>query len=264
MAVGVAGEGVAEYFVNNFETEIRSIDESSLSETIKEAGAAKSSARGAAEAARDARAASSGAEKRSTNALTLARGARQEADSFERDIASAKKQAAEAESHINEAVKRANEAITELQRLTTPRHLPHSAQIVGSLKPFKGTEYVFTEVCFDVECFNLLKDIDAVLQLAGWKRAPAVNGFPSVKIYGNDEVVVPEALKEGITVATTSPKASEITKSSIEQLPQHIRAAVALNTTLSSNVSPAENTGRLVDVEEGTSTVVRIAVGRKP
>src|ERR1035437_6001349 len=104
------------------------------------------------------------AQTASSNALTLARGARQEADSFEKDIVSAKKQAAEAESHLAEALKRAADATAELNRLTTPRTIPHTAQVVSPLKTFRGTEYMFIGACGDMECLDLVDSINDLLQ----------------------------------------------------------------------------------------------------
>jgi hypothetical protein len=205
------------------------------------------------------------AQAASSNALSLADGARKEADSFEKDIASAKKQAAEAESHLAEAMKRANALTAQLDRLTTPRSLPHSPQVIASLKPFKDTEYMFTEVCADTECIDLLYNIESVLQAAGWKRVKSPHRFPGLVLWGDpkgdDGAGI--AFKPGtaVSIESTIPDAD---KKQPEDLPKYISAAIALNSTLASNVSPLEYTGRLVGLESGTSTVVRISVGRKP
>jgi hypothetical protein len=204
------------------------------------------------------------ADEKAKKAIADSSTALNQVDSFEADIKVAKQQAADAESHLADAMHRAEALTAELNRLTTPRHLPHKAEIVSSLNAFKDTEYVFSSACFDEECFSLLKDIDAVLQLAGWKRAKSVGGFPAVKIYGTDEVVVPESLIPGIMISVDAPKPSSTLNLRIEQMPQYVRAAVTLNMVLATNVSPLENTKRKVDIEEGTSTVIRVTVGRKP
>jgi len=208
------------------------------------------------------------AETTASNALTLARGARQEADSFENDIGSAKKLAAEAESHLAEATKSANILTAKLERLTTPRRLPHSVPVVAPLKTFSGTEYVFIGTCADEECFSLVSDIDELLKLAGWKRIkgpPMRIGINQIDINYDKEFAVDVSVSTGTVISVETPNGHESVKGLPEnQLAEHIRAAIALNQVLSSNVSPSENTGKLVAVNRGTSTAVRIDVGRKP
>jgi hypothetical protein len=271
VAVGVGAEGVAEYFVNNFETQIRSIDEGSLSDNIREAGAAKSSARGAAEAARDARTASSGAEKKSANALTLARGAQQEADSFEHDIASTKKQAAEAESHLAEAKERAasaeREAVAatiELNRLKTPRSLTNVPALVASLQKFSGTEYTFAGVFGDEESILLLRQIDAALQAAHWKRVKP-EGIIVLQVFGKDADGVPLTSGTGITVSIESTESVDTLRDEARILwPLVLRAAIAAHDSILSDLAPPQGAlHKDVEVEKGTSMVVHITVGKK-
>jgi hypothetical protein len=225
------------------------------------AGSAEASLSKAEKEAKSAQAASS-------NALAIAGHARKEADSFEADIKSAKKQAAGAESHLADAMKRADALTVQLNRLTTPRSLPQSPEVVSPLTLFKGTEYMFTGVCGDTECIQLLRDIEKALQLAGWRRIKAPHTFPGLVLWGSREGDdgVGFDLEPGVKVSVESTmELSELEKLPLTSLPQHIQAAVALNLTLASNVSPAENTGRKVDVEKtGSSAVVRVSVGRKP
>lgn len=207
------------------------------------------------------------AQAASANALTLARGARQEADSFEKDISSAKKLATDAESHLADAMKRANTLTAQLDRITTSRSLPDSPQLISSLKLFKDTEYMFTGVCGDTECIKLLRDIDKVLGLAEWKRVKAPHTFPGLVLWGKreDDDGAGFDFEPGTKVSVDSVHgAEELEKLPLVSLPQHVRAAIALNLALASNISPAENAGRLVEVQTGTSTAVRISVGRKP
>jgi hypothetical protein len=208
------------------------------------------------------------AEVASSNALTLAKGAREEADSFEADIKSAKKQAAEAESHLAEATNSANILTAKLERLTTPRRLPRSATIAAPLKTFEGMEYAFVGTCADEECFTLVSDIDELLKSAGWKRVkgpPLRIGIAQFKIHGDKDFGVDDSVSIGIGVAVETPNGMESLKGlRDDQLPEHIRAAVVLNRVLALNVSPSENTGKLVGVDTGTSTAVKIDVGRKP
>jgi len=234
----------------------------------EKAGDAKDSAKQGRIDAGTAKDASDKAKASASGALTLAAGARKEADSFEADIKSAKQQAADAESHLADAMKRANTLTAQLERITTPRTLPDSPQLVSSLKPFRETEYMFTGVCGDTECINLLRDIDKVLGLAEWKRVKAPHRFPGLVLWGKREDDDGAGLDfepgTKLSVDSVQGTAEEVDKLPLALLPQHVRAAVALNAALASNVSPTENTGRLVDVQTGTSTVVRISVGRKP
>jgi hypothetical protein len=266
--VGVAGEFVADTFVSRADGFVQKFDEILLAETTKNAGDARTSAEGAARAAKIARDQSDEAVASASHALALAQHATQEADSFEEDIKSAKKQADAAESHLNEALQRAADVTAELKRLTTPRRVLHTAQVVSSLKIFSGTEYLFTGTCGDTECFDLVEDIDDVLRSAGWKRAkslPLTLGIPQYKIGGSAEFKVPGNVSVGISISVETPKGFDsIQNLAPEQQAEHIRAAITLNQLLISNVSPPEHTGKQVGVDTGTSTVVRIDVGRKP
>jgi hypothetical protein len=208
------------------------------------------------------------AQAASSSALTLATGARREADSFEKDIASAKTQAADAESHLAEATKSANALTAKLERLTTPRSLPHSEQVLAPLKTFVGTEYAFKGTCGDEECFHLVSDIDELLKSAGWKRVkgpPMRIGITQFIMNRDKDFTVDESVATGIGISAETPGGFE----SIKALPpgqvaEHIRAAIALNQVLALSVSPSENTGKLTGIDTGTSTVVWIDIGRKP
>lgn len=209
-----------------------------------------------------------GAQTASSNALIIAGQARKEADSFEADIKSAKKQADEAESHLAEATKSAKILTAELERLTTPRRLSHSAPVAAPLKTFSGTEYVFIGTCGDQECFDLVSEINELLELAGWKRIkglPMRIGIPQFRIHGDKDFAVDLSVSTGIGISVETPTGFESIKGlPDDQLAEHIRAAIALNQVLASNVSPSENTGRSVSVDRGASMTVRIDVGRKP
>lgn len=191
-----------------------------------------------------------------------------EADTFEQDIRSAKKQAAEAEAHLAEAMQRAKELTAELDRLTTPRHLFHKAKLAPSLKAFRGTEYVFIGTCGDQECFGLVSDIDELLELAGWKRVkgpPMRIGITQFRIHGDKDFAVDDSVSIGTGISVETPNGLESVKGlTDDQQAEHIRAAIALNQALALDVSPSENTGKLVGVDTGTSKAVRIDVGRKP
>jgi hypothetical protein len=208
------------------------------------------------------------AQAAASSALTLARDARQEADSFEKDIQSAKTQAASAESHLAEALQRAADATAELNRLKSPRSLIHVPELVTTLETFKGTEYTFSSVFEDEESIMLLRAIDDALKRAGWKRVKPTHRFPMINVYGdNEDFAVPSGISNGIQISVDSLEPLATLQSlSLDKLPELTRAAVALNLGLSSSLSPpqAPADNKLVDVQKGTSTTVRIGVGRKP
>lgn len=275
IVIGVIGEGVFEAFVVVADSKLEEITESGLAASFDRAAIATQRASDAQASARGAAAASSAATAGASNALLFAGAARmeadsaqKEADSFEKDIASAKQQATEAESHLNEAMKRAKEVTAELERLTTPRHFPYSSQTVVPLKTYQGTEYVFVGTCDDQECFDLVWQIKDVLEAAGWKRikGPAMRiGISQVNIHQDKDFAVDLSVSTGIVVSVETPGGLESVKDlAADQQSEHIRAAIALNHILALNVSPTENTGKSVGVDAGTSTTVRIDIGRKP
>jgi len=222
----------------------------------------------AATASTDAISKSDQAEGKASNALALAQGARQEADSFERDIVSAKKQAAEAESHLAEALRSAAEARAELNRLKSPRSLSHVSELVAGLAAFKDTEYTFSSVFADDESIQLLKQVDSVLQRAGWKRTKPGGGYPAINVFGKEvDFAVPAALTSGIQISVDSSESVTALQSlPLEKMPELVRAAIALNLTISSNLFPAEEhaAAKTVDVQPGASVAIRIAIGKKP
>jgi len=231
---------------------------SQAKDALSKAAAAEASLGNAESEANRAQAASS-------SAVTLAEQARTEADSFEADIRSAKKQAAEAEAHLKEATKRANALTAQLDRITTPRSVLNSPQIIASLEPYKDTEYTFSAVCQEEECTNLLKEIDAMLQNAGWKRVKPPSGFPAINIYGNEaDFAVTLSLTSGIRISIDSSDPSKTRSLQIKDLPQPVRAAITLNLDIFSNLSPQEIGEHKVGIDKGTSSVVRISVGQKP
>jgi hypothetical protein len=259
VAIGVAGEGVAEYFVNDAETNIRSFDEVLLSET-------QQSANSAASASSVAYFFAEKSESVSSSAMTTSRAARREADSFEQDIAATKQQASEAKSQIVDAFKQASAATVELNRLKTPRVLLTPSGLSSALKEFKGTEYTFSSVFQDDEAIELLKQIDSALQLAEWKRVPFQAPAASIIITLDSGVKVPPGVKVGVLVsAEASEHLESLSSMPIEKLPQWIKAAVELRFLLGVSISPSQgDTGKNLAVSAGTSHAIRIDVGRKP
>ena len=277
IVIGVAGEGYWDAAVSHDDQAITSFDEDKLGSTEKTAGDAQSNAGAAAKAAQEAtdaaahaREESDKASASSSHAMDLAQGARGEADSFERDIVSAKQQAADAESHLADALRQAAQAQEALERIKTPRSLSHTKEMIAALSAFKGTKYVFTSVSQEGDAIDLLKSINDLLQKSGWERDKSIGGFPAINVYGKDDpdFSVPAAISTvGVHISVESEEKLDVLQSrGISNLPQYVRAALDLNLNLPSNIIPkAEDAAeKLVTVEKGTSTTVRIAVGTKP
>ena len=208
------------------------------------------------------------AQSAATSALTLARGAREEADSFERDIVSAKKQAADAESHLAEALKRAAVTSAELDRIKSPRSLTDVSGLVDILRPFGGTEFKFESVFADDESIHLLRQINAALESAGWKRIKQSGmnlSIPTVQLGQNDLVNTDVSTGTLVIVESTEPMEA-LESLPRDKLPSNVRIAIILNEAIISHMSPPESLTpqNRVSVSPGSSTVIRIKVGKKP
>jgi hypothetical protein len=268
IVAGVAGEWITDAVISDADSNIQAFNNVLLAEATREAGDAKDSANGAASAAQRATNESNKARTSASNALALADGARREADSFEKDIVSAKRLAADAESHLADALRQAADATAELNRLKSPRLLTNAYLFSAALKKFKGTEYTFSSVFGDEESIELLKQIDSALQLAEWKRVnPSSAGAIVVNVYGNQQDFgVPPGIATGVLVSINSFESVNFLKAQPqERWPLPIRTASALKSALSLWISPPQgDKGKDVILESGTSTIVRITVGKKP
>jgi len=190
--------------------------------------------------------------------------ARRDAEGFKLDISKANEQSAQAD-------QKAAEAKLELAKLRTPRSITSVDKVVISLAQFKGTEYTFSAVGAGDEPIQLLKQIDGILQNAGWKRVKPPAGFPAINVFGSEvdfavAIAIPSGLR--ISVDATEPLATLQSLPS-EKWPPLVTGAVALNLTLTSNLSPPREKQEgpnmnLVDVRPGSSTTIRISVGVKP
>jgi hypothetical protein len=277
VAAGVSGEFWKESQIATVETCIRKGNDSLFLLLSKEAGDAAASAKTAREEADAVKGIADEARADAKDALAKAQAAqralaRAEADAAKAQVAASKASntADKAESHLAEVVKRANELTEQLKRLTTPRSLTSVPRVVASLKPYKGTEYLWAGVCSDVECIDLLKSIDAVLQQAEWKRLPSSGTFPAILVFPqkDDPSGITETFAVGIGITVEAPNSSElIAKQDILHAPRHVQAAAVLNSDLAANVYPPEKLdktpARLINAGEGTSTTVRITIGRK-
>jgi hypothetical protein len=206
------------------------------------------------------------AEENLANAQKSAADANAKAEGFRLSIAKANESAAQAQAQVANATAEAAKANLELARLKTPRSLIRVPELISALEPFKGTGYVFVSVFQEEDSLYLLRAIDDVLQKAGWNRAKSVGGFPGINIYGNqpNNFAVPVGFNTGIQISVDSSESVATLKAlPVDKLPQLVKAAMTLDIGLSSNLSPPTD-AKLVDVQPGTSPIIRIAVGKKP
>jgi hypothetical protein len=264
IVLGVAGEGIyearvsqADALLQDFSNILSAAQELEISTLGNITAIARDDARTASEF--------------SGKAQDLAMSARKEADSFEARIKSATDTAIAAESHLAEALKRAADATADLNRLTSeldrvrsPRTLVNIDNLVSRLVRFKGTTYKFDTVFGDGE--SSVKQIETVLTRAGWKRIVSTEprfGVPALPVFGPKDLVEIGAY-DGIVVSVDSDKAVEFLKSlPPDKLPPLVQVAIGLSDALFSSLSPAAEEKTIVDVEQGTSTVIRINVGKK-
>jgi len=215
-----------------------------------------------------------GEQQKTARAQKEAAEAKQIAGGFERDISTANQRAAEANAKAEEfrldiarANERAAEATLELGRLKAPRSLTHIPELIASLESFKGTEYTFSFVFQDEDSTKLLQALDDVLQRAKWKRVKPPHGFPALELWGKGGDAVTVGIGTGVVVSVKSQESlASLQSKQINDLPEHIRAAIALNLSLPSCLSPpqAPSANKLVDVQQGESSVVLIGIGKKP
>jgi hypothetical protein len=269
VSVGVAGEFWVDGKVNSDDDNIQSINIQLLRDAGSSAGAAAGAAKIAHDEADAAKTDAGIAKTDAGNAKTLASGARHEADSFENDIKSVKQNAADAESHLAEALKQAAAAQAELNRLKSPRLLASAIALSTILRQFAGTEYTFVLVSDDTDSVDLLKQIDSALQLAGWKRAKptptSVIGLP-MPDFGKDFIIAVGA-QTGIEIEVDSTESIDSLRSTpAEGWPPLVKAAGTLKNALAALITPAaeDNLRKDLVVTPGPSTVIRIAVGKKP
>lgn len=110
---------------------------------------------------------------------------------------------------------------------------------------------------------------DAALQQAKWKRLPSVGTYPALLVLGKDDPGgITVTLEVGIGITVEAPNHSElVAKQDILHAPRHVQAATVLHLNLAANVYPPEKPdktlAKLINVDEGTSTTVRITIGRK-
>lgn len=191
VAVGVAGEFVAEVMVSKADALIQTFDLGLLADAQKQtafalsdAESAKALAKGfesqiAASAARvkiaeaqvaTAMAVSVDAASKVAAADARSAEASAKAESFRLDIATANESAKKADA-------RAVEASLELAKFKAPRTLTQEQRdrLIGKLKPMTGQTFSFT-VDFDPEAFDFLRILDLIFRKSGWIRIPSQIG----------------------------------------------------------------------------------------
>jgi hypothetical protein len=123
----------------------------------------------------------------------------------------------------------------------------------------------------------LLRQIDAVLQSAGWKRVkPLLPSVTSILVFGKDvDFAVPSSLLDGIHVAAKSSSgqiSSNGTPVSCRDIgsapflataPPPVKAAITLEFCLSSHLSPSQEYIP-IGFDGMSPTVIEINVGKKP
>ncbi len=217
------------------------------------------------------------ANKGSADALERAAKAEENLGNAKKSAAEANERAANAEQkagsfqlQIAQANERAANAELELAKIRSPRTLNNVPQMIASLKQFAGTEYMFSAVFADEEALTLLKQLDVVLQSAGWRRLDSAgpSGIPTISIPLTDrKLSVVPSLITGVQISASSIESEEILRSkSLAELPTYIRAGILLNATLAANIAPKQElpNRQFVNVKPGGLTAVQIDVGKKP
>lgn len=260
VAVGVGGEGIAEYFVTIVETDIRSEDEASLSETTREAGTARVSADSAASAATRAK-------KEADQVTGIATDAKVGALDAKQRVANLQMQTTLLQGYIDSEK-------AEIVRLKSARSFTNTPEMVVALEAFRGTEYTFSRVAPDEESIEFVRTIDSVLQQAKWVRVKPPpgpgNGFEYEGINPFGDLVpgfsIPIGLRWGIAISYDLPNPPPRGSRIVGPIPAYAQAGSMLDWLLAKHIFPPDNNsiGKGADMLQGGSHTVRIIVGSKP
>lgn len=189
------------------------------------------------------------------------------AEGFRLDIAKANQASSEAQAQVAGATAEAAKANLELERIRTPRSLTNASGLTDSLKMFKGTEYVFIGCFQDQDSINLLIQLDKALADAGWTRGklPPQNSFGDIQLNISKDFAVPITSRSGVYVGAQTTETVDALKAiPVPQLPEYLRAAMALKGGLASGITPSEGDLGPLPVDPGNSTSVFILIGKKP
>lgn len=186
-------------------------------------------------------------------------------ESFRLDIAEANKGAALAQAQVAGATAEAAKANLELARIKTPRSLTNAIAFTDSLKAFKGTRYVVSGCFQDQESMDFLVQLDAALTAAGWVREPlSAEGRAQITLNVAPGFAVPLTTRSGVLVGAQALERDALMATPFPQLPEYIRAAMALKGALASGINPQEGDFGPLQVDPGNSTSVFLLVGKKP
>lgn len=269
VVVGVAGEGIFEMLQNRAEGQLQTFNDILLADAQRNAGSARSSAVEAANAASRADSESDKATQASASAMALAGGLTDKITSANEKAADAVSRLAGAEQQLADATRREASAEEKLRWLKTPRTLRNASALSSLLKQFEGTEYSFPTCFAEDESISLLKQIDAALHAAGWKRvAPSPVPMISMNVFGDkpDERVGLGTLT-GVEIEVDSTESTDSLNSKPStEWPKPVQVGGFLKNALSASIDPPSDSNVLKDlvVTNGSSAVVRILVGKKP
>lgn len=190
------------------------------------------------------------------------------AEGFRLDIAKSNQAAAQAQAQVAGAMAEAAKANLELAKIKSPRTFALPQETLSALQQFPGTEYTFSAVAGDEESVSFLKQIDSVLQSAGWKRVkPDQTPVMGINVFGDNDFRVTIGILKGIKVEVGCAMDAD----ALQQIPPStwpmavklaggFRNAVVASTTPSSEGNAAPS----VVILRGLSEVIRISVGSKP
>lgn len=177
VALGVAGEGVAEYFVNSAETNLRAFDEEVLAETQSKSLSASERAASAYVRAAQTEQEASQENERAAKALEAAETARKEAEGFQLQIAQANERASKSEKEAEQLRKDAETerlARVNLEQKLAWRQLSEAQaeRIAKKLWPFAGQVFDFVTYGSEGECLNFQNVLYRVVLGGRWTLNP--------------------------------------------------------------------------------------------
>jgi len=248
--------------------------QSEMAVLTRESGDAATSARTARQEADAVKGIADEARADAKDALAKSQTAQRELAQSEADAAKAQTAASnalhtasEAGQVAHDARKEVAEAAEELKRVKAQRSILHLDNVIVALQQFSGAEYMFSGVGADEDSLTLIKQIDDILQKAGWKRQPAHGVYPAINVFepqtADQSVTV--ALMSGVNVSVDSQETfAQLQAKQIADLPEYVRAAISLTLNMFPNLYPPQETGTKANVIKGNATVIRITVGHKP
>jgi hypothetical protein len=184
---GVAGELYVDVQAGKIETQIREANDTLLGLIIQEAGTAKSSAEGAANAAGRAKDASDDAISKAANAQLIANSTREEAERLKDELAVSERRLAAVDAKRAEL----EQSLMNFVVCTSPRVIPRisytnsltgeTATPTDPLKRFSGRGVIIEFLPNDAETRRAAYSIRDALHSAGWNIVKVVPGDNEIK-----------------------------------------------------------------------------------